>query len=695
VTTPHVYEMPTANATIKSKSQPHTIFNGGEFCNVNYGSAKPRPYTPYKNANFKEMHSDTAYREAEFKATYTVIEVGRDENGKAIRVPHECQRISFDCDFKDSADKFKKIKTERVYNPFTKQVTSRSKIVLCRTLVRKAIKAEFPKIVRHKTSIIPSRNDGLSISIYFPSFQFKNEIISRMAEDAQRQVGCLLRHIGIGVDASAYGLKRYTPNENNPKFAGYKNQQKQHSKKFVTRKDADGKPIIHVLSNLLNDLKMYKPIWDQSRKANPDKYLYADVAIETMLANLYKQGFTSQEFKSQKAAAEFLDICIPTFCAWLKGKAPSCLTVERSLVGYMITLNLSSDQEKRARAVLTHSDLDRWIFPHPTDVQDGIRNKYISRCAITLKMGGTPEFEGLEIMSELVKMIPGHETSRNCKHVADIVASIYQSRPYQPGQYKNLSPIVGLEAAVLAVQIRKGKLLIGAQKVEGKNSDPVKSKTSKTVSLSQIVPTIFYAKDTPGKGKWMITEKVSNYEQVEIQKDAYQSIVKPLLTPSFSENSYNREGKGNYAWKDRQDQLNHVFNHSVKLDVKSYFNSIDQNILKSKMLEAMGSEITEVIFAAVTADRVYNGELQKRENGIPFGSSFSNILGNLYLNGFDHWLEAKGVAFTRYTDDIRIFSHSKEKLVSTLEAIKQYLKENLKLTLNENKTKFMECGCVV
>jgi len=682
--------MHTANATIKSKSEPNTIFNGGKIRKVYYGSAR----IEYRDEHYREMRGDTAYWDAEFKSTYTVFEY-KDENGN-IKVARECQRFAFDIDFKYTDDKYKKLVTGKFYNYSTKQFELSSKWVICQTLVRNGIKADYPDIVVYFTNIDRSRNDGLSISIYFPSFLLENEIISHMARDAQEQVGYLLQHIGIGVDTSAYGLKRYTPNENNQKFSRYKNKRKGYSKKEITRKYPDGSLSQKVISKLLADLKKYKPIWDQSRKANPDKYLYADVAIETMLANLYKQGLTSQEFKSQKAAAEFLDVHPQTFRSWLKGKAPSCLTIEPSLVGYMITLSMTLDQQKRARSVLTHSDLDRWIFPHPTDVQDGMRNKYISRCAITLKMGGTPEFECLEIMSELVKMIPGHETSRNCKHVADIVASIYRSRPYEEGRHKNLKPIPGLDEARVAVVIRRGSLLIGSLKVEGENGNPVKSKTSKTVSLSQIVPTIFNAKDTPGNGKWMITEKVSDYKQAEIQRAALPSILYPILIPILSQNSHAYvPGKSNHSRNKQIEQLNHVFNHSLKLDVKSFFASIDQTILKSKMLKAMGSEITEVIFAAITTDRVYNGELQKRENGIPFGSSFTPILSNLYLNEFDHWLEAKGVAFTRFADDIQIFDHSKEKLVSTQESIKQYLKENLKLTLNENKTKFMECGCVV
>ena len=668
-----VYEMPVTNATIKSKTEPQ------------------QPHAIYKDGKFHRIYSDTAYSEADAVSTVNAIYVDTGK-GKKKEVKYQCQRISYDCDFKYSSDEFKKTVIVRSYNDSTKRFESQSKEILCHKLFRASIAKNYPDLVKFCTIICRSRNDGLSISIFFPSFELQDRLISTMARNLQKRIGCLFQHIGIGVDTAAYGLIRDVPNENNPKFARYKNKKKGYSRKSITRKDVQGYPRRLVISELLEITEQYKPIWDESKKANPDKYLYANVSIESMMANLYRQGFKSQDFKNQKTAAEFLDICVPTFRLWLKGKAPSCLTIEPTLSGYTITLSMTDDQQKRARAVLTHNDLDRWIFPHPTDVQDGIRNKYISRCAITLKMMGFREYKTLEIMREMVTMIPGHQNSENCKNVADIVASIYQSRPYEEGQYKNLQPIPGLESVMMVLEGKNRKVLSGDLGEDVKTEKAVKSKSLKSVELSQIVPSVFTVTYRNGR----LTEDLLDRDQKKIHKIGMETFLKPSINPLLSQNVYAYvEGQSPLSWKKRNDQLSHVFNHVLKLDVKGYFSSIDQNILKSKMLETLGSEITEVIFAAVTADRIINGEIQKRESGIPQGSTFSNILSNLYLNDFDHWLEAKGFKFTRFSDDIRIFSHSKEKLVSTLEAIKQYLKENLKLTLNENKTKFMECGDVV
>ena len=56
----------------------------------------------------------------------------------------------------------------------------------------------------------------------------------------------------------------------------------------------------------------------------------------------------------------------------------------------------------------------------------------------------------------------------------------------------------------------------------------------------------------------------------------------------------------------------------------------------------------------------------------------------------DNFLINKGVFHTRYVDDFRIFSNSKEKLNSVLEELTLYLYDNHRLTLSSEKTKVIE-----
>jgi len=657
--TPHDYEKRVVFARQNVNQKPYLIFR--------------QRSNEVGVSDFRPLYCDNAFEIADYVSTcnYTRID-GKD-------VPFSCLGISFDIDLKGTDQQYHR----RCHN---------GKIVVSHRSIRLAIKARFPELAPFITFITSSRNDGLSIFMAFPGFPLSFKRMAHMALSLQIQIGTMLLSLGIGVDKAAYGLVRDIPNFYNPKFRRYKNAKKRYSKKAVSRKDQDGNPIRNILSELLAVTKKYKSVWDQSRKANPDKYLYVNSTIETMLANLYHQGFQSQTFRSQVYACEFLDIAIPTFRNWLKnGNGPRCLTIEHTLAGYTLTLDLNAGEQKRA-ATLLKGEMSNWILPHPSMVLDGVRNEYVWRCAVTLKLMGFSEYKAVQIASELVKQMPGYLDSRNCKRVATIVGSIFRTRPYEPGRHGNLKPIPGLEGALLSIDKRSGNQLSGDLKVEDIEAESLKPKNLIPFDLNQIVPSMFTVSDRNGR----LTEDVLDQSQKDKHRIAMQTFLKPSINSILSQNVYAYvDGRSHPMWQKKNAQLNHVFNHRLQIDIQKFYPSIDQTILKSKMLETLGSEITEVIFAAVTADRVYNGEIQKRESGIPEGSTFSNILSNLYLNGFDHWLEAEGLSFTRYADDIRIFSHSKEKLVSTLEAIKQYLKENLKLNLNENKTQFLECGDVV
>jgi len=60
------------------------------------------------------------------------------------------------------------------------------------------------------------------------------------------------------------------------------------------------------------------------------------------------------------------------------------------------------------------------------------------------------------------------------------------------------------------------------------------------------------------------------------------------------------------------------------------------------------------------------------------------------LIDIDEYITNLGVEHTRYVDDIRIFSNSKEDLEKTLEKLTLYLHENHRLTLASDKTFIQE-----
>lgn len=118
--------------------------------------------------------------------------------------------------------------------------------------------------------------------------------------------------------------------------------------------------------------------------------------------------------------------------------------------------------------------------------------------------------------------------------------------------------------------------------------------------------------------------------------------------------------------------------YCLKLDIKKYYPSIDndilfglvQKIIKDKQLLRL---LKIIIFSTGT-------------KGQPIGSLLSQWFGNLYLNGLDHYIKEnlKTKYYYRYCDDIVILGSDKGILREKLNLIRNYLENVLKLDLKEN-----------
>ncbi|HDX4396523.1 TPA: RNA-directed DNA polymerase, partial [Enterobacter bugandensis] len=82
----------------------------------------------------------------------------------------------------------------------------------------------------------------------------------------------------------------------------------------------------------------------------------------------------------------------------------------------------------------------------------------------------------------------------------------------------------------------------------------------------------------------------------------------------------------------------------------------------------------------------------KASQGVPVGPAASIIMSEAVLIDIDQYISNCGVKHTRYVDDIRIFSDSKDELEKILEKITLYLHETHRLTLASEKTFIQETG---
>lgn len=607
----------------------------------------------------------------------------------------ESKLISFDVDY-DRSDKSFGIFDIR-----------KKMSVLCKSRARKAIQKHYPKLGPYIHDIVPSRNDGLCILIHFPSFLLTDQKIKIIALQLQERIAKMLTAIGLGCDPSARGLERDVINPY--KSHGYRNKRKKHCKRYVTRKDGNGNPIVPVLSHLLTAIAEHKAIWDESKKRNPDHYLYPDVRVEKRLAAFYLQSeleFT-QKYATQKDLALAIGVDVRLIkklsdqerCKWLR--------IESDGLGVNVTTLKHEKLQRRAERLIkgkTNGAFDDWNLPVPSLVMDGQRNDYIMRLAVILRDNGFAEKKAAQIIRIYCQNMPDRTSSKSYWRIPDTVRSIYRNFPAFP-VYHALELIPQIQETLDQLNsIKKGNVPGGDlggrdwNKKEEKKKPESQTLNHDRKSHLHLVKNagIFDLKSVPyhyeartdKNGRERMVDHLKDHEQKNLQKFINEDYLSPLLSSFLHSNSFAyRKGK---SVKDRDleaERLYEIHGHFIKFDISKYFESINQSLLMTRLSAITGEAKAEKIMAAVTADRIIEGELTQRKLGIATGSSLSPSLSNLYLTDFDFWLQSRGVSFVRFADDIMIFGRSPQALFSFFKECEKFL-ESMGLKINQKKSRY-------
>jgi hypothetical protein len=189
---------------------------------------------------------------------------------------------------------------------------------------------------------------------------------------------------------------------------------------------------------------------------------------------------------------------------------------------------------------------------------------------------------------------------------------------------------------------------------------------------------------------YMIDHRVERGTQREIHKLPYfkdrivhhaiLQVIEPILEETYIKDTYQSiKGRGVHKAKDRMKSfLKDARNtkYCLKIDIKKYYPSVDNEILKTLMRKKIKCEKTLVLL----------DEVIDSTKGLPIGNYTSQTFGNYYLSFFDHWIkETKRVRYyVRYADDMVFMMNSKEDLHKLKDEIEEYLSKNLNLRLKEN-----------
>lgn len=152
----------------------------------------------------------------------------------------------------------------------------------------------------------------------------------------------------------------------------------------------------------------------------------------------------------------------------------------------------------------------------------------------------------------------------------------------------------------------------------------------------------------------------------------------PWLERPLIENTFAcRVGKGQWAAIAKARQLSRKHPWCLKLDIKSYFDSIDQEILFSMLLGKFKDPRLLDLFRELLS--TYHSTAPGK--GLPIGNLTSQYFANVYLAPFDRLASCRNNhGYVRYMDDILIFGEHQE-LREFLAIAREFLHDELHLVI--------------
>jgi retron-type reverse transcriptase len=177
-----------------------------------------------------------------------------------------------------------------------------------------------------------------------------------------------------------------------------------------------------------------------------------------------------------------------------------------------------------------------------------------------------------------------------------------------------------------------------------------------------------------------------------IVQHMWYSIVNPIIDTKLYDHTYacrrnyglHKCSETLHSWIYKECIINGKKMWAIKGDIKSYFKTIDHNILKNQIMRFIGdNKALDLTFKFIDS----NGNLPNGV-GIPVGNLTSQLFANIYGNILDEFVkhELRCEYYARYMDDFAIALDDYHSLESILIEIAQFMFENMRMTLNPKTT---------
>jgi RNA-directed DNA polymerase len=171
-------------------------------------------------------------------------------------------------------------------------------------------------------------------------------------------------------------------------------------------------------------------------------------------------------------------------------------------------------------------------------------------------------------------------------------------------------------------------------------------------------------------------------------QQAILQVLQPRIDPTFSEYSYGFRPRrsAHQAVEQMRGYVAEGREWVVDIDLEKFFDRVNHDVLMGRMAKRVDdSRVLRTIRRYLTAGVMADGVKVTMGSGTPQGGPLSPLLANVYLDEVDKELEARGHAFVRYADDLRVLVKSEragQRVMSWL--IRRF--EKLRLRVNREKS---------
>jgi len=175
-----------------------------------------------------------------------------------------------------------------------------------------------------------------------------------------------------------------------------------------------------------------------------------------------------------------------------------------------------------------------------------------------------------------------------------------------------------------------------------------------------------------------------------VVQQALLDILQPIFDPDFHPSSYGyrpgRSAKDAVA-KATMFIRRYGLSHVVDMDLSKCFDRLDHDLIISSVRRGVtDGSILNLIRMMLESGVLDEGVLSSTEVGSPQGGVVSPLIANIYLDAFDQEMKRRGHRIVRYADDILILCRSESGAVHAEQVATKILEEDLKLTVNRDKT---------